>query len=206
VDTNDQSSRPARQRPGGRSARVRAAVLAATLEVLAEMGYDDVSVEAIAARAGVHKTTVYRGWPTKADLVSDAIRERGARLVPIPDSGNFRDDLIALAQAVANTMRSPADQRMGRNLVAASNSGEGLDQRSVSFWAERLQLNGHVVDRAIARGELPPDTDSNLVIETLIGPLFLRLLLTGEPIDADVASAIARLVAAGAAALGATKA
>ena len=206
VHTNDQSPRPVRQRPGGRSARVRAAVLAATLEVLAEMGYDDVSVEAIAARAGVHKTTVYRGWPTKADLVSDAMRERGAHLVPIPDSGNFRDDLIALAQAVANTMRSPADQRMGRNLVAASNSGEALDQRSVSFWAERLRLNSHVVDRAIARGELPEHTDSNLVIETLIGPLFLRLLLTGEPIDADVASAIARLVAAGAAALAATDA
>lgn len=200
MDTNEHTPRPARQRPGGRSARIRARVLAATLEVLAEVGYDDVSIETIAARAGVHKTTVYRGWPTKADLISDAIRDRGTRLVPIPDSGSFRDDLTALALAVAGTMQSPADQRMGRNLVAASNSGESLDQRSVSFWAERLQLNGQVVERAVARGELPEHTDSNLVIEALIGPLFIRLLLTDEPINADVASAIARLVAAGASA------
>jgi AcrR family transcriptional regulator len=185
---------------------VRAAVLAATLEVLGEVGYDEVSVETIAGRAGVHKTTVYRRWPTKADLVSDAIRERGARLVPIPDTGSFRDDLIALAQGVAGSMRSPADQRMGRNLIAASNSGRALDQRSVNFWAERLELNGQVVERAIARGELPQHTDSNLVIETLIGPLFMRLLLTGEPINADVATAVARLVATGATALAATEA
>src|SRR5688572_9801014 len=87
------------QRPGGRSARVRAAELAATAEALAEDGYDALSIEAVGARAGVHKTTVYRRWPTKADLVADAARARSEQHVPIPDTGGLAGDLRLLAEA-----------------------------------------------------------------------------------------------------------
>jgi AcrR family transcriptional regulator len=196
--------RPGSQRPGGRTARVRAAVLTATLDELAEVGYDDLSIDAVAGRAGVHKTTVYRRWPTKPDLVLDATRQRGAQLVPVPDTGSFPRDLEALAQAVAASLATPADQRMSRNLIAASNASPTPDDHSVTFWAERMRLNGQIVERAIARGELPQNIDPNLVIEALLGPLFMRLLMTGEPITADVASDIARLVAAGAPALAET--
>src|SRR5580658_8453688 len=80
-------ARVGERRPGGRSARNRAAVLDAAVELLAEASYDDLSMENIAARAGVHKTTVYRRWPTKADLVADAIRARSQAVVPLPDTG-----------------------------------------------------------------------------------------------------------------------
>ena len=90
---------------------------------------------------------------------------------------------------------------MSRTIIAASNSSNVLDEHAAMFWEERLRLNGQIVERAIARGELPESIESNLVIEALIGPLFMRLLLTGESIDDSVASAFARLVAAGAPAL-----
>src|SRR5688572_31365663 len=85
-----------RPRPGGRSARVRAAVLAATLELLAERGYEGAELPEIARRAGVHPTTVYRRWDTKAKLVGEALLEQAATLSPTPDTGALRTDLERL--------------------------------------------------------------------------------------------------------------
>ena len=195
--------RAGRQRPGGRSARVRSAVLAATAEVLAERGYEALSIEDVAARVGVHKTTVYRRWPTKAELAMDAARERSAQNVAVPDTGSLLGDLRALARAVAANIGSPVGANLTKNLVAASNTSAGIAAGTPTFFAERLALTGVVVGRAIARGELPAGTDANLVIETLVGPLYVRLLLTGEPLDEAVADRVARLVAAGAPALAA---
>src|SRR5687767_15007682 len=94
-------------RPGGRSARVREAVLSATTAVLAEDGYERLSIETVAVRAGVHKTTVYRRWPTRAQLVVDALQERSERNVPVPDTGTFAGDLDALARSVVANIGSP---------------------------------------------------------------------------------------------------
>ena len=77
------------QRPGGRAERVRAAVLGAAAELLTDVGYDKMRVEDVADRAGVHKTTVYRRWPTKAALTADAIALNSADAVPIPDTGTI---------------------------------------------------------------------------------------------------------------------
>jgi hypothetical protein len=87
---------------------------------------------------------------------------------------------------------------MARTLVAASITSAEIAETGRAFWAERLALTGAIVARAIERGELPPDTDPNLVIEALIGPLYVRLLLTGEPVDEDFATRVAELVASGA--------
>ena len=91
---------PTRSRPGGRSARVRAGVLAAARELVAEQGYEPVSIEQIAARAGVHKTTVYRRWPTKARLVMDAVEDMSAERVPVPDTGALASDLRRFSRAI----------------------------------------------------------------------------------------------------------
>src|SRR3954454_17804776 len=84
-------------RPGGRSERVRSSVLAAAQELLAEGGYDALRVEDVASRAGVHKTTVYRRWPTKADLVMAVVEGRSEERVPVPDTGSLEDDLRQFA-------------------------------------------------------------------------------------------------------------
>jgi AcrR family transcriptional regulator len=191
-------TRVGEKRPGGRAARVRADVLAAASDLLLEVGYDRMSVEDVAARAGVHKTTVYRRWPSKSELVFDAVSEQSARAVPIPDSGSLVEDLRILAKQVVANIGSEAGGRRSRSIVAAATSSDEVAKAMASFWSERLELSSAIVERAVERGDLPADVDSNLIIEALIGPLWLRLLLTGEPITDDLAEQMASLVAAGA--------
>lgn len=186
------------QRPGGRAARVRSAVLQATAELLTEVGYDQVTVDEVAARANVHKTTVYRRWPTKPELIADAARVHSDEHVPIPDTGTLHGDLQALARAVVANIGSEGGARRTRSIAAAAMTSNELAAGMHTFWAERLAASGAVVERAIERGELPPNSDANLIIETLIGPLWIRLLLTGEPISDDLADRVAELVTAGA--------
>ena len=185
-------------RPGGRSARVRGAVLDAAIELLAEAGYDGFSIEEVAARAGVHKTTVYRRWPTKPDLIADASQNRSRALVPTPDTGTLLGDLRALARSVARNIGSADGGRMTRTMVAAATTSPEAASGVADFFAGRIALAHVIIERAVARGELPADVDAELVIETLIGPLYVRLLLTGEPIDAAFAGRVAAVVAAGA--------
>jgi AcrR family transcriptional regulator len=172
--------------------------MAATADVLADAGYDGLTIEEVATRAGVHKTTVYRRWPTKAELVSDALRARSDARVPVPDTGTLEGDLRALARSVVANIGSRAGRSMTRTLVAASATNDQVAAATVLFWHERLALTGAIVERAIARGELAAGTDSALVIETLIGAFYVRLLLTGEPINRAVADHVAGVVAAGA--------
>lgn len=186
------------RRPGGRAARVRASVLDATIELLSEVGYERLTMEAIASRAGVHKTTVYRRWPTKAELVLDATRTISERGIPVPDTGTLRGDLGALARDVVATIGTEAGGRRSLSLVAAAASTPELAAAMHRFWAERFSATRPIVERAIARGELPVTADANTIIEALIGPLWIRLLLTGEALDESVADRVADLVAAGA--------
>jgi len=194
---SDTRPRVGQQRPGGRAERVRAAVLGAAAELLTEVGYDKMRVEDVAARAGVHKTTVYRRWPTKAALTADAAALHSADAVPIPDTGSIEGDLKLLAREVAANIGTEGGSRRSRSITAAAATSDELATAMHSFWAHRLAVSSEVVDRAIRRGELPADTDANLIIETVIGPLWVRLLLTGEPITEDLADRVVMLVIAG---------
>jgi AcrR family transcriptional regulator len=184
------------RRPGGRSARVRSAVLEATVAALADEGYEHLGIDAVAARAGVHKTTVYRRWPTKAELVADATRERAQQMVPVPDTGSLAGDLETLAAAIAANVGSDVGRRMARTLVAAALVSDDVARVQTGFWSERFELTTAIVDRAVVRGELPAGTDARLVIESLIGPLYVRLLLTGGPVDRAYAARVAAFVTA----------
>ena len=198
--TDNSTARPGLRRPGGRTAKVRAAVLLATEAALADGGYEALSIEDVARRAGVHKTTVYRRWPSKAELVADALRERSTARVEVPDTGTLAGDLRALARAVVANIGSDDGSAITRNLLAATITSDAVADDMPKFWSERLQLTGAIIDRAVARGELPAGVDPNVILETLIGPLYVRLLLTGEPLTRAVADQVARIVAAGAAA------
>ncbi|MCA2216677.1 TetR/AcrR family transcriptional regulator [Jidongwangia harbinensis] len=188
----------AQARPGGRTARTRDAVLAATLAEMSEHGYGGLSVEAVAERAGVHKTTVYRRWATKASLVVDAVSVFAQSSVGVPDTGDFAEDLRLLAQAI----RLALSGRDGGGVVRALFSGasEAPEVRALlhRFWAVRLSQVRPIVERALARGELPAGTDPDEVFKHLCAPLYSRLLVTAEPITpdaADRAAAAAYLVA-----------
>ena len=186
------------QRPGGRAERVRIAVLGAAAELLTEVGYDKMRVEDVAIRAGVHKTTVYRRWPTKAELTADATALHSAEAVPIPDTGSLLEDLRLLAREVATNIGSEGGSRRSRSIAAAAASSDELANAMHGFWAQRLALSAEVVQRAIRRGELDANADPELIIETIVGPLWFRLLLTGESVTEDVADSIVELVVNGA--------
>lgn len=184
-----------RRRPGGRSARVRAAALEATLAELAESGYAELTLARVASRAGVNKTTVYRRWRTREALVLDAMLELAGEGVKIPDTGSLRGDLLAIARGSAATASSPQGQAVVRAVVAAGAHDAALAASSHRFWTERLALDGTVVERAIARGELPPDTDPRTVIEAVLGPIYFRLLVLGEQPDPAFVERLVGLIA-----------
>jgi AcrR family transcriptional regulator len=171
-------------RPGGRSARVRAVVLSATLEELAERGYEGLSFEAVATRAGVNKTTVYRRWPDRPALVLEAMLERSSATVQPPDTGSLRNDLLALAGAIATNLSSPQVLAILRTLVAASHE-PAIAAAARLYWRTRFDLVAQVVNRGIERGELPAGSPPDMIIEALIGPLYLRALVTQEPLDEE---------------------
>lgn len=169
-------------RPGGRSARVRAAVLDAAFEELGEKGYDGFNIEAVARRSGVHKTTVYRRWPTRESLVMDALDSRSDRHSKISATGSLRSDLLLFAEDVFAKLSSPHGKAMLKSLVAAVDQSPDILETVRGFWRERLDAGATLVSTAIDQGELPPHTNVDLLIEGLLAPIYLRVLLPGGPV------------------------
>ena len=172
-----------KRRPGGRSSRVRAAAIAATLAELAEGGYAALSLERIAHRAGVNPTSLYRRWGKRERLVLEAMLEQVAQHVSVPDTGSLRDDLLELARTAAANAARPEVAAMARAVAAQAPYDPELATANEAFWAERLELDGAIVERAIERGDVDAATEPTEVIEAVIGPIHLRLLLTGRPVD-----------------------
>jgi AcrR family transcriptional regulator len=176
-------AKPAKTRPGGRSARVRSAVLAAALEELAAVGYAAFSVDGVAERAGVHKTTVYRRWVDRDNLLLEAMLERGREQVPVPDTGSVRTDLLEFGRAVVAGVKAPEVEAALRAVAAIGDPASPIAKASRAFWAARLNLAGQIVDRAIARGEIRPGVDPGVVVEAIIAPIYFRLLLSRDKLD-----------------------
>lgn len=168
-------------RPGGRTARTRAAVRDATLAELAAHGYRGLTVDGVAERSGVHRTTVYRRWGGVDGLVVDALDLAGEDGWEPPDTGDLAGDCRALAEEVHRSFADPAA------VVAASFQSPRAAEALRAFYADRNARSEAIVTRAVARGELPPETDAGAVVRAVVAPLFHRLFITGEPLDARVA-------------------
>jgi AcrR family transcriptional regulator len=181
-----------------RGPKVRAAVLAATLAELAGTGYAALTVENVARRAGVHKTTIYRRWKDREGLVTDAMTDLAATQVPFPDTGDIDTDLRRLARSFVAFLNSPTGQAVAAaTLSDASRIPEVADAKH-RFFEDRFRRAEPVISAAIARGELPAGTDPAELIRTLVAPIYLRLLVTGEPIDATTADNAAKVALAAA--------
>jgi AcrR family transcriptional regulator len=181
-----------RRRPGGRSARVRQAVLDATLELVGEQGADALAVSEIALRAGVHETSIYRRWGTREDVIIDALLSNSEQLLPIPDTGSLRSDLIAFAVSLDAYLNSALGGALVRALVSS-----GTDAMREQFWEGRYALASQMITRAIQRGEVPASTDPQLALEALVGPIHFRTLLTREPADEQFATRLVDLLLEG---------
>jgi AcrR family transcriptional regulator len=184
-------------RPGGRSARVRAAVQAATLDELAAVGYAGLTIEAVAERAGVHRTTIYRRWPSKRSLVLAALLDQTADQVPIPDTADLRADLSLLGQAIDSYLGRPQVHARLATMVADRSGSSELSELRAQLWADRWHHAQAIAQRAIHRGELPPGTDPAAVIDMLAGPIHLRRFIQDRPMTAaEIDELATRVVAA----------
>lgn len=166
------------RRPGGRSARIRHAVLDAALDCLDE-GLTEVSLSEIATRASVAPSSLYRRWGTRENLMAEALLEQSQVAIPIPDTGAVRTDLIAFAEALAAFLASPRGRAVLR-VTATLEWSEALAAARTRFWDDRFALAGVMVQRGIDRGELDPSTDPRLLLELVVAPLHLRQLQLGQ--------------------------
>lgn len=174
-------------KPVGRGAKVRAAVHAATLAELVDKGYAALTVENVAQRAGVHKTTVYRRWKDRESLLVDALAEHMATDIPVPDTGTIETDLGALARSLVQAFTDANGQAiLAAMFTGAAHLPEIAAARRHVF-EDRLVRAEPVVTRAVERGELPGDTDPAELLKTLAAPIYLRLLITAEPVDETTA-------------------
>jgi AcrR family transcriptional regulator len=189
---------PGSRRPGGRTARVRDAVFQATVVELGQSGYATLSLDAVAARAGVHKTTIYRRWRSRDRLVAAALHELAGQQLAIRDTGDIDRDLRGLARSVAQILSHPTGAAAVQAIVAAGGPS-APNALAPRFWASRLQAVSPLIERAIQAGQLPPAaTDPSQVIAAIAAPLYFRLLVSAEPLTqtaADTAAAAALVVA-----------
>jgi AcrR family transcriptional regulator len=159
------------------------AILHATLELLAESGYDQLTIDAVAARARC-KATIYRRWPGKAALVMTAVRRHaGQPAAAAPDTGSLRSDLLAALQVMRSALAGQ-DATLILGLLSAMHRDPELAGavREQVLHAKR-EVFGAVIARAAARGDVPAATDQALLAEISSAVLFSRLLVTGEPLD-----------------------
>jgi AcrR family transcriptional regulator len=173
--TAEHGAAPSPGRP--RSAEANRAILAAAIDLFVEHGYEAMSIEGVAARAGVGKTTIYRRWTSKEDLIVDAIDELIFD-VEAPDTGSVREDLVELLVAVQTIFTSSRAgevfPRMAGEVAAASPLGRAYLKRVIEPRFAMLQA---MIARGVDRGELPPDADPELIRAMLMGPLILWKLL-----------------------------
>ncbi|MFJ5260879.1 TetR/AcrR family transcriptional regulator [Streptomyces sp. NPDC088387] len=180
------SAEPGTVRPGGRTARVRAAVLRAAGDVLAEHGFDRLDLADVARRAEVGKTTVYRRWGSVTGLVADLLDDMAEQSSPREETGSLLGDLRANAALVQRTLADARQGALFRAVIAAAvcdaRTGEALRR----FYAVRVGEWVPCVEQAVERGELGVGTDAGAVVRAVSAPLYYALLTTGvAPVAAD---------------------
>lgn len=170
-----------RRRPGGRSARVREAVVAATVAELQQSGYDKLSITAVATRAGVHESSIYRRWKTREGLLVEATFALFAQKIVIPNRGSLLEDLLALMAAAGRHLSSPLGCAAMQFALAARDD-DALAREMREQWTLRFQALRQAFDRAAARGEWPQEADPWPLMQGLIGAVYLRVFVLREPV------------------------
>ena len=164
-----------------------------TLALLANRGYGEITVEDLAERAGVSRTTIYRRWPSKAAVVAAAVASLYLDRVEVPDTGSLSEDLTTLLSQSYRLMADGSGRVLERLVRESGQNPELVDVvRSILYARRRLYAT--LLNRAIARGELPPEVDQELLLDLLLGPLWFRLLLSGAPITPEAARSVVLIV------------
>jgi AcrR family transcriptional regulator len=179
----------------GRAARVVTDVLVATAEELSRVGYAALRVEDIASRSGVNKTTIYRRWPTKPELVGAALRAVW-ETPEVPDTGSLRSDFVTSLKKTAAFAMSPIGRGLTR-VIQVERAHPELEPIARSMREEFRNLREVLVLRSIERRELPPDTDARFLTDMIAAPIFYRLFTESEAVDAAFIEAVVDVVLCG---------
>ncbi|MFI7696691.1 TetR/AcrR family transcriptional regulator [Nonomuraea sp. NPDC049655] len=196
--TSESPSSGPRRRPGGRTGRIRAQVLDAVRAELAERGFDGLTLDAVAARAGVHRATVYRRWRDVGGLLADVLEATGDDDWQPRDTGSLLGDLAALNHE--NQAAITAQPSIAAALIAASFRSEEAARGVRRLWEDRYTRCEVIVRRAVARGELPAGTDARRLLVAATAPLYHHLVLLRTPPDPDLPEQAARTAVLAAAA------
>ncbi|GAB17335.1 putative TetR family transcriptional regulator [Gordonia effusa NBRC 100432] len=176
-------------RTGGRTHRVRTAVLGAALAELAEHGYAALTVEQIARRSGIHKTTIYRRWQTKEAVLAAAVRDLADRILPVQPTGQIDADLRRISRGLIDVLDSDSPPVAGavRTLFSEAIGHPAIAQLRHEFFARRHEDAQLMVAAAIDHGQLPSDTDARELVGLVMAPIYYRFLVTGEQLNYEVA-------------------
>lgn len=166
-----------------RNNEAEAAILAASYGLLLETGFGAVTVEKIAERAKVSKATIYKWWPNKAAVVMDGYLSAASARLPVPDTGSVQEDIVIHATNLAVFLRS-REGKVITELIGEGQFDAGLAEAyRTRFFAPRRQEARQLLERGVTRGELQADLDIGSCIDLLYGPIFYRLLITGDTLD-----------------------
>ncbi|MGO8809070.1 MAG: TetR/AcrR family transcriptional regulator [Candidatus Sulfotelmatobacter sp.] len=188
------------KRPPGRprSEESRQSILRSTLKLLQQGGgFPELSIEAIAADANVGKTTVYRWWPTKAALVADAFFTSAEEELQFPNTGSVQSDMSLQMRRVIRIFRSERGKVVAALLAGGQSDPELLEAfRERFLWPKRKQAY-QTLQRGIDRGELPADSDLDLILDSLYGPIYMRFLIRHDRLDEGFVDELCALVLEG---------
>ncbi|WP_432147062.1 TetR/AcrR family transcriptional regulator [Streptomyces sp. bgisy084] len=185
-------------RRSGGGPRKAQEIFDATLDLLAEKGYEGLTIEGVAQRSGVNKTTIYRWWPSKGALLGAALI--GARQLDFtaPDTGSLTGDLEALLHTVVTLLTTRPASDIAVSVLGAATQSPELAVHVRDFFADRMRLEQPVFDRAVARGELAADTDATLLMDLLAGAAWVRVVLRQLPLEQGFVSRTVAIVLDGA--------
>lgn len=184
-----------------RVARTREVVLAATIQELAEVGFERISIDAVAERSGVARSTIYRNWPDRTTLLAEAFRQMCATgPADLPPTDDLRADLQALAGLLVEQLQSDLWISAVPSLIGAAGHDEPMRDLMAAFSSERRAESGEIVTRAMARGEIVANDGYDATLERFVAPFFFRRLMSHLPLDEDfvagqVAAALRELTA-----------
>lgn len=164
-----------------RSSRCHAAILAATVDLLAELGFAGLTIEGVATRAGVGKSTIYRHWRSKTELVIETYGSL-TRSTPPVHTGDLRTDLVERVQAIAAAVSNPPLAPILPSLLDAAERDPELAELHRRFTAQRRRFMLDVLEAGIAAGTVHPGTDVELIADLLAGPVLYRRLISRAPL------------------------
>ena len=176
--------------------RTRNVVLDATAALIGEVGFGRTTIEAVAERSGVARSTIYRHWPDRTDLLGEAIDCKIAH-VPFPQTGDLREDLVTLLLELTARLGSPTAGPMLMSLIAEARRDPKMDALQERFTTARFGRLRSILTAAADRGDLPAGVDVDQLSEDIIAPVFFRAFIRRSPLDQEwVEQHIDRLLSA----------